>query len=52
MRNIALMDATNTNRIPECYRDFYMESGTKKLINWAHLFENKHYKKSKSPNPK
>ena len=48
MRNIALMDATNTNRIPECYRDFYMESGTKKLINWAHLFESKHLNKSKS----
>ncbi|CDW74975.1 transcription factor yy2 [Stylonychia lemnae] len=45
MRNVALMDATNTNHIPECYRDFYMESQTKKLISWAHLFENKHHKK-------
>lgn len=45
MRNTALMNATNTNRIPEYYRDFYMEAGTKKLIHWAHLFESKYYKK-------
>ena len=34
------MNATNTNKIPECYRDFYVEPGTKKLIVWAHHFEN------------
>jgi len=39
MRNVALMNATNTNRIPESYRDFYMEKETKKLMPWAHLFE-------------
>jgi len=39
IRNVALMNATNTNRIPDSYRDFYMEKGTKKLITWAHHFE-------------
>ena len=42
IRNVALMNATNTNKIPECYRDFYVEPGTKKLIPWAHHFEAKH----------
>ena len=40
------MNATNTNKIPECYRDFYVEPETRKLIKWAHLFESKHSNKN------
>jgi len=42
IRNIALMNATNTNHIPDSYRDFYLDKGTKKLITWAHHFESRH----------
>ena len=27
--------------MPDSYRDFYMDSSTKKLINWAHHFESR-----------
>jgi len=33
------MDATNTNKMPGCYRDFYLEEGTRRKLAWAHKFD-------------
>lgn len=44
IRNIALQNAANTNTIPASYRDFYMDSTTKKLLPWARLFESRQNK--------
>ena len=46
MRKKALMNATNTNIMPECYRDWYMDAKTKRLVKWAHHFQGS--KRSKS----
>jgi len=39
LRKLSLMNATNTNKIPQCHRDFYMAKETKKLLQWAQTFE-------------
>lgn len=45
IRKIALMNATNTNRIPQYYRDFYLDKQTKKLLPWVHIFDTNHKNK-------
>ena len=45
MKKIAFLNATNTNFLPECFRDFYMDNATKKIYPWVGNIEEKTRKK-------